>query len=72
MIRERVPTDRRGVRIRFRRERMAEVLRLYAGMDRSMREICAGYEEDELALIAGFLRRTSEAGRRASEDLAGP
>jgi len=46
------------------------MFRLYAGMNRSMDQVCAGYTEAELALVADFLRRTAAAGRTAAEALA--
>ena len=63
-------TDRRAVTIRGRRERGAEVLGLYSGMNTSLEQICAGYTDAELELLAGFLRRTTDAGRQATDDLA--
>jgi DNA-binding MarR family transcriptional regulator len=71
VARDRDPADRRGVMIRALRERVGEVLRLYGGMNRSMDRVCSGYTERELELIADFLRRTTEAGQAATEDLAG-
>jgi DNA-binding MarR family transcriptional regulator len=71
VARERDPADRRAVIVRLLRDRNGEVLALYAGMNAAMDEICAGYTEPELELLAGFLRRTSEAGRSASRQLAG-
>jgi len=38
-------------------------------MSRSMNKLLAGYSEKELETIAGFLRRTVEAGRDATEEL---
>jgi hypothetical protein len=38
-------------------------------MNAEMAQICAGYQDDELELIAGFLRRTADAGRTAAEEL---
>jgi hypothetical protein len=35
-----------------------------------MDQICAGDSDQELELLAGFLRRTTNAGRAATEDLA--
>lgn len=70
VVRERDASDRRGVVIRFVGDRISEVLRLYSGMNESMRQICAGYREDELEVIADFLRRTTDAGREASDELA--
>ncbi|MFB9234767.1 MarR family transcriptional regulator [Plantactinospora siamensis] len=71
--RERDPAaaDRRSVTVRARRDRAAEVIRLYSGMDAAMDAICAGYDENQLAVIADFLRRAGEAGQQATEALAG-
>jgi DNA-binding MarR family transcriptional regulator len=69
--RERDPADRRAVTVSARRERAGELLGLYAGMNGSMDRLCAGYGEEELSLLADFLHRTAEAGRRATEELAG-
>jgi len=63
-------TDRRAVTIRGRRERGAEVLGLYSGMNTSLEQICAGYTDAELELLTGFLRRTTDAGRQATDALA--
>jgi DNA-binding MarR family transcriptional regulator len=71
ITRDRDPADRRGVVVSARRERGAELLGLYAGMNGSMDGVCAGYTDEELTLLADFLRRTADAGRRATEDLAG-
>jgi DNA-binding MarR family transcriptional regulator len=71
VARERDPDDRRAVVVRTRRERGAELFRLYSGMNTSMDELCAGYSDAELALIADFLRRTTDAGRVATDRLAG-
>jgi DNA-binding MarR family transcriptional regulator len=69
--RDRDTADRRAVIIRSLRDRSAELYRLYGGMNSAMDQICAGYSEGELDLIADFLRRTTEAGHGAAEDLAG-
>jgi len=71
VARGRDPSDRRAVVVQIKRERMAELLRLYGGMNSAMDEICAGYQESELELLAGFLRRTADAGQQATEELAG-
>jgi hypothetical protein len=47
------------------------VFRQYAGMNASLDEICAGYDEDQLELLADFLRRATHAGRDATQQLAG-
>src|SRR5688500_1687982 len=71
VARERDPSDRRAVVVRALRERNGELLRLYSGMNASMNEICAGYGDAELELLADFLHRTANAGARATDELAG-
>ncbi len=71
VARDRDPSDRRAVVVRMRGERMGELMGLYSGMLTSMREICAGYEESQLEVIADFLNRTAHAGRSATDELAG-
>jgi len=39
-------------------------------MSSSMNEICAGYGDAELEVLADFLRRTVDAGRSATDKLA--
>ncbi len=68
--RARDPADRRGVLLHVERARGAELLGLYSGMNSAMDEICAGYSETDLDLIADFLRRTADAGRVAADDLS--
>ena len=70
IARERDPLDRRAVLIRAERSRGAEVLRLYSGMNSAMDQIIGEYDEAQLELVAGFLRRTAEAGQGAAEELA--
>ena len=70
VARERDPNDRRAVVVRVRRDRGAELFRLYAGMNTSMDQICAGYSDDQLELLADFLRRTTDAGQAATDELA--
>ncbi|MFJ7210635.1 MarR family transcriptional regulator [Amycolatopsis sp. NPDC098790] len=72
IVRERDPeaADRRAVAVRAVRGRNGELFRLYAGMNTAMDELCADYSEEELALIAGFLRRATSAGHTATGDLA--
>jgi len=72
VVRDRDPDapDRRGVTVRPLRERGADLYRLYSGMNASLDEICAGYDDAELELLAGFLRRTTDAGQSAAAALA--
>jgi DNA-binding MarR family transcriptional regulator len=71
VVRDRDPGDRRAVLVKAQRDRNAELFGLYAGMNTSMDQLCAGYSEAELELIADFLRRTTSAGHDATEQLAG-
>jgi DNA-binding MarR family transcriptional regulator len=70
VARERDPADRRAVIVRALRNRNAELIRLYSGMNTSMDQVCAGYTDTELELLADFLRRTASAGRDATDELA--
>jgi DNA-binding MarR family transcriptional regulator len=71
IARDRDPADRRAVVVRALRDRNTEVFRLFSGMNTSMDQICAGYADKELELLADFLRRTTDAGRTATDELAG-
>jgi DNA-binding MarR family transcriptional regulator len=70
IARERDPSDRRSVLVQTVRARNAEVFRLYAGMNSAMDEIFGRYDDAELEVLADFLRRTVDAGRAATDDLA--
>jgi DNA-binding MarR family transcriptional regulator len=74
IIRERDPDgpDRRAVTVRVLRERGRELYRLYSGMNTSLDDICAGYTDAQLELVADFLHRTTTAGRTATDDLSRP
>ena len=50
--------------------RIAELFGLYAGMNATMDDVCAGYTEAELELIDDFLRRTTRASEDASSALS--
>ena len=71
VVRERDPSDRRAVLVRVRRDRGGELFRLYAGMNAAMDQLCATYSDEQLELLADFLRRTTDAGRDATVQLAG-
>lgn len=62
-------TDRRTVTVRGLRDRNHELFGLYAGMSEAMDRICAEYSPAELELLAGFLRRMTEAGHDATNHL---
>jgi DNA-binding MarR family transcriptional regulator len=71
IARERDPADRRAVTVRALPDRGREIYRLFAGMNAAMDSICADYDEEQLELLAGFLRRITDAGHTASRTLAG-
>ncbi|MEV7346118.1 MarR family transcriptional regulator [Streptomyces sp. NPDC093544] len=71
VARDRDPADRRASLVRALRDRNGELLELFAGMNSSVDQICADYDDAELERLAGFLRRTADAGRNAAEGLAG-
>jgi DNA-binding MarR family transcriptional regulator len=72
ITRERDPdaADRRAVVIRAQRDRNAELFGLFAGMNTAMDGVCADFADAELERLAEFLRRTTDAGRDAAEQLA--
>jgi DNA-binding MarR family transcriptional regulator len=67
VARERDPVDRRGVVVRALRDRSREVFQHFAGMNSAMDRLCEGYSDTELEVITDFLRRTSDAGRTATD-----
>jgi DNA-binding MarR family transcriptional regulator len=71
VARERDPSDRRAVVVRGLHARTGELMRLYAGMNASMDQICDGYTAAELEVVADFLTRTTHAGRSATDELPG-
>src|SRR6266545_2567933 len=72
VTRERDPdaADRRAVTVRALPDRGGELFRMYGGMNARLDELCAAYTDAELELIAGFLRRTTDAGHQAVEQIA--
>jgi DNA-binding MarR family transcriptional regulator len=70
VARGRDASDRRAVVVRPLRQRNAELVQLYRGMNASIEEICANYGDAELEVLATFLARTADAGRTATETLA--
>jgi DNA-binding MarR family transcriptional regulator len=70
ITRDRDPVDRRAVTVQALRDRNPELFRLYSGMNSSMDQLCAGYDDAQLELLADFLHRTTNAGQTATEQLA--
>ncbi|HKT02415.1 MAG TPA: MarR family transcriptional regulator [Rugosimonospora sp.] len=70
VARERDPADRRAITVRALRDRNRELFRLLAGMNSALDEICAGYDEQQLEVLATFLSRATAAGEGATAALA--
>jgi DNA-binding MarR family transcriptional regulator len=69
IARERNPEDRRAVTVRALPDRGMEMYQLFAGMNSAMDSICGDYDEQQLELLADFLRRTTDAGLTATRTL---
>ncbi|MEV6280785.1 MarR family transcriptional regulator [Nocardia sp. NPDC051832] len=71
ITRERDPeaADRRAVTVRAVRDRNPELYRMLSGMNTRMDALCEQYTEEQLELIADFLRRTTTAGQDATQEL---
>jgi hypothetical protein len=48
-----------------------ELFRLHSGMNTAIDKLCDEYDDTALELLADFLRRTTDAGRRATDELTG-
>ncbi|HEY7225475.1 MAG TPA: MarR family transcriptional regulator [Micromonosporaceae bacterium] len=70
ITRERHGADRRAISLRALPDRGAEVFGLFAGMNSAMDKICSEYDEEQLTVIADFLRKAGAAGEGATRDLA--
>jgi DNA-binding MarR family transcriptional regulator len=70
IVRERAEHDRRAVHLAPVPDRIREIFGHYSGMDSALDLILGAYSESDLDLIVDFLQRCSEAGRRATEELA--
>ncbi len=70
VARDRDPADRRGVLVRSLRDRSAELLRLYSGMNSALSQICNRYDDAELERLVDFLSLAADAGRTAVDELA--
>jgi DNA-binding MarR family transcriptional regulator len=63
-------SDRRAVVLTPVPDRVREVFAHYRGMNDSLDEILGSYDDDQLGVIVDFLRRATEAGRHATEELS--
>lgn len=70
IARQRDENDRRAVVVSARQDAIGQVFRHYEGMNAQLDAVCADYSPAELELIAGFLQKTADAGRRAVEEFS--
>jgi DNA-binding MarR family transcriptional regulator len=67
--REPAADDRRATRVASPPDRQRELYRIYGGMTARMTEVCEGYTEEQLDVIADFLARTVAAGQASADEL---
>jgi DNA-binding MarR family transcriptional regulator len=65
------PSDRRAILVQVIKEKETEVALEFSGLNRAMDDVCSKYGDADLGIIADFLLRTADAGRIATDDLAG-
>ena len=69
IVRDRAVDDRRAVVVTPVAERVRDIFGLYGGMNSALDEILGHYSEAELGVIVDFLKRCTDAGRKATDDL---
>ena len=69
IVRDRVEGDRRAVTVKTTAQGQRELYALFGGMNTRMGEICDHFSDDQLEVIADFLRRTIDAGRASTDEL---
>ena len=67
--RERDVGDRRKVLVDIEMKRAPELGRLYGGMLARLHEILERYSDEELEVLAGFLRQVRDAGESSIDEL---
>ncbi|ACU76402.1 transcriptional regulator, MarR family [Catenulispora acidiphila DSM 44928] len=67
VVRERSPEDRRVVLIQPVRERVGEVVRLFAGMNGTAIELLDRYDTEQLETILGFMNTMVDMAKQASK-----
>lgn len=70
IVRVRDQRDRRAVVVRGVPGKLRDIIQLYDGMNSSLDEILESYSDDQIDLIVGFLRRCTQAGHSAADQLA--
>ena len=69
IARDQDPSDRRGTLLRARPDRTGELFKLYSGMNSGVDELCAGFDDEQLEVVAAFLTRATEAASTATQEL---
>lgn len=70
VVRDRDQRDRRAVVVRGVPGKQRDLIQLYGGMNSSLDEILDSYSDDQIDLIVDFLRRCTQAGQSATDQLA--
>jgi DNA-binding MarR family transcriptional regulator len=70
IVRDRDQRDRRAVLIRGVPGKQRDIIELYDGMNSSLDEILDSYSDDQIDLVVDFLRRCTQAGQSATDQLA--
>jgi DNA-binding MarR family transcriptional regulator len=70
IVRDRDERDRRAVLVRGVPGKQRDVIELYRGMNSSLDEILDSYSDDQIDLVVDFLRRCTQAGQSATDQLA--
>jgi DNA-binding MarR family transcriptional regulator len=70
IVRDRDQRDRRAVMVRAVPGKQRGIIQLYGGMNSSLDQILDSYSDDQIDLIVDFLRRCTQAGQSAADQLA--
>jgi DNA-binding MarR family transcriptional regulator len=70
IVRDRDQRDRRAVVVRAVPGKQRGIIQLYDGMNSSLDQILDSYSDDQIDLIVDFLRRCTQAGQSAADQLA--
>ena len=70
IVRDRDERDRRAVLVRGVPGKQRDIIKLYRGMNSSLDEILDSYSDDQINLVVDFLRRCTQAGHSATDQLA--
>jgi len=70
IVRVRDQRDRRAVVVRGVPGKQRDIIQLYDGMNSSLDGILESYSDDQIDLIVGFMRRCTQAGHSAADQLA--